>query len=381
MMKNKKSLGIYLHIPFCIQKCAYCDFCSFPNTSAELREKYVDALCRDIEERARLCRDRICDTVYFGGGTPTLLTVLQFERIFSALRENFDISPDAEITVECNPKTADLGYFCDLRRLGVNRLSIGMQSAHDRELEALGRVHRSEDFFRAFADARRAGFDNISVDLMFGIPYQTEKSFKKTLEIVTELEPEHISAYGLIIEEGTPFFANREKLVLPGEDREYTMYTEAVGFLAHRGYKRYEISNFSKPERESRHNLKYWQRDEYVGLGVSAHSFLCEKRSFAPADINAYMRGQFEKGCEEISENDAMSEYVMLAMRTVRGVDLNVFYDRFGKDFDEMFADKLKPYRDGEFVVRKDGSCAFTDSGFYVSNEILSEILDFDQTY
>ncbi len=378
MIKKQKNLGIYLHIPFCIQKCAYCDFCSFPNTSAELREKYVEVLCRDIEDRAALCREHIADTVYFGGGTPTLLTAAQFEKIFSALRKNFTVSPDAEITVECNPKTASFEHFRALRALGVNRLSIGMQSAHDRELSALGRVHNSADFFECFRDARRAGFDNISVDLMFGIPYQTEESFKKTLELVTELEPEHISAYGLILEEGTPFFANREKLVLPSEESEYTMYTEAVGFLAHRGYDRYEISNFSKPDRESRHNLKYWQRDEYVGLGVSAHSFLCEKRSFAPAEIDAYLRGQFEKGCEEISENDAISEYVMLAMRTVRGVDTNVFFARYGKDFDTLFADKLKPYRDGGFVVRKDGSCAFTDSGFYVSNQVLADILDFD---
>ncbi len=346
--------------------------------SEEMRGKYVEALCKDIEDRARLCREHIADTVYFGGGTPTLLTVAQFEKIFCTLRKSFAISPDAEITVECNPRTADREKFAALRALGVNRLSIGMQSANDIELRALGRVHTAADFFEAFSDARAAGFDNISADIMFGIPEQTEESFKKTLKTLVALGPEHISAYGLILEEGTPFFANREKLVLPSEDSEYNMYTEAVGFLAQNGYEKYEISNFSKIGRESRHNLKYWHRDEYIGLGVSAHSFLYEKRSFAPADFDAYVRGQFEKGCEEISENDAIAEYVMLAMRTTRGVEENVFFDRFGKNFDDVFGDRLKPYRDGGFVVREDGRCAFTDNGSYVSNQILADILDFD---
>ena len=377
-MIHKKSLGIYLHIPFCIKKCGYCDFCSYPDTKENEREAYVEALCRDIEQRGELCREHIADTVYFGGGTPTILTGVQFERIFSELRKNFSISDNAEITVECNPKTADKEKFSVLRSLGANRLSMGMQSAHDAELKALGRAHTSKDFVIAFEDARSAGFDNISADVMFGIPNQTEESFKRTLELLTSLEPEHISAYGLILEEGTPFFANREKLVLPSEDSEYNMYTDAVGFLARHGYERYEISNFSKPDRESAHNMKYWMRDEYVGLGASAHSFLGEKRSFAPADISAYVRGQYEEGCEEVSENDAMCEYVMLAMRTTRGVGENVFYSRFGKDFYGIFGEKLKPYRDGGFVVRKDGRWVFTDSGFYVSNSILSDILSFE---
>ncbi len=378
-MTKEKSLGIYLHIPFCIRKCLYCDFCSYPDTSEDQRQKYVDALCLDIEKRGKSCKGYIADTVYFGGGTPTLLSLAQFGKIFSALNIAFDIDPDAEITVECNPATADKAYFKGLRALGVNRLSIGMQSAHGRELSALGRAHTPEDFIKAFSDAREAGFDNLSADVMFGIPEQTEESFKKTLQILTELEPEHISAYGLILEPGTPFFANRENLVLPDEDSEYNMYTDAVGFLARHGYERYEISNFSKPGKESRHNMKYWLRDEYVGLGVSAHSFLGEKRSFAPRDIDEYVSGRFEEGCEEISENDAMCEYVMLSMRVSRGVEENVFLHRFGRDFEEVFGERLKPYCDGGFVVRKDGRYAFTDSGFYVSNTILADLLSFEE--
>ena len=375
---DKKNLGIYIHIPFCIKKCNYCDFCSFPGTDESTRQKYVDALCRDIAARGELCREYRADTVYFGGGTPTLLTAAQFGQIFDALHKNFDIDPTAEISAECNPATADLAYFKALRALGVNRLSVGMQSAHDNELAALGRVHRADDFKRAFYDARMAGFGNISADLMFGIPHQTLDSFRKTMEYLTDLSPEHISAYGLILEEGTPFFANQKNLVLPDEETEYTMYAEAVGFLAQRGYERYEISNFARPGSESRHNLKYWMRDEYVGLGVSAHSFLNGKRSFAPSRLDVYTGGLFEEGCEEIGESEAMGEYVMLAMRTVRGVDENVFFRRFKKSFDGLFGDRLKPYCDGGFVVREGGRCAFTDSGFYVSNSILSDVIDFN---
>ena len=375
-MRNK-SLGIYIHIPFCIKKCAYCDFCSFPNSDSKTREAYVDALCRDIALRGEICRDRVADTVYFGGGTPTLLSIDQFTRIFEALNSSFNIDPNAEISCECNPATADLEYFKALRALGVNRLSFGMQSAHDSELEALGRVHRAKDFKKAFFEARDAGFDNISADVMFGIPNQTRESFKETLRVLTELGPEHVSAYGLILEEGTPFFANRKNLVLPDEETEYTMYADAVGILALSGYERYEISNFSKPGRESRHNMKYWMYDDYVGLGVSAHSFLNGKRSFAPSRLEAYAGGLFEEGCEEIGKREAMGEYVMLAMRTSRGVEENVFFDRFGESFEEIFKDRLKPYCEGGFVARERGRWTFTDSGFYVSNSILSEIIDF----
>ena len=376
IMENKK-LGIYLHIPFCIKKCAYCDFCSFPGTDEQTHQSYVDTLCRDIEKRGELCRDRIADTVYFGGGTPTLLSTAQFSQIFEALHKSFNIDAKAEITSECNPATANLEYFKKLRSLGVNRISFGMQSAHDAELEALGRVHRSADFKKAFFEARNAGFENISADVMFGIPNPTRESFKGTLKELIDIHPEHISAYGLILEEGTPFFANQKNLVLPDEETEYTMYADAVSILAEHGYERYEISNFALPGRESHHNMKYWMCDEYVGLGVSAHSFLNGKRSFAPSCLDTYVGGLFEEGSEEISESEAIGEYVMLAMRTARGVEENVFFNRFKKSFEELFSEKLKPYCEGGFVARERGRWTFTDSGFYVSNSILSEIIDF----
>jgi len=377
MTDTKKTLGIYLHIPFCIKKCDYCDFCSFPCVSDEKKELYVEALCRHIRSYKEKCVGYTVDTVYFGGGTPTLLKIPQFERIFEALRETFEITEDAEITSECNPATADLEYFKEMRRLGFNRLSIGCQTLNDNELRALGRVHNKNDFISAFSDARRAGFDNISVDLMFGIPEQTEESFKNTLDGILELSPEHISAYGLIIEEGTPFFDNREKLVLPDEDLEYTMYVGAVKRLAEQGYARYEISNFAKDCRESRHNLKYWRREEYLGFGVSAHSFFKDERFEHTTELDRYIRGEFVSQKELICETEAVNEYVMLKMRLAEGVDESEFERLFGKSFDDVFGRALERFIRADLVIREGGRCRFTDSGLYVSNSVLSEILEF----
>ncbi len=374
----KKKLGIYIHIPFCLRKCNYCDFCSFSGINDEKKELYVDALIRHISSYREKCVGYSVDTVYFGGGTPTLLEISQFEKIFEALRNTFEIADNAEITSECNPATADLAYFNEMRRLGFNRLSIGCQSMNDNELKALGRVHTKNDFINAFRDARQAGFDNLSVDLMFGIPEQTEESFKKTLKEVCELAPEHISAYGLIIEPGTPFFVNREKLVLPDEDQEYTMYVGANEMLSAYGLKRYEISNFASFGRESRHNLKYWRREEYLGFGVSAHSFFEEERFCAGQELDRYISGDFCESSEKISERDAMNEYAMLAMRLTEGVDEADFMRRFKRSFESVFGKATEKFVRSGLVIRNGGRCAFTDNGFYLSNAVLSEILDFE---
>lgn len=370
-----KLLGIYIHIPFCIKKCNYCDFCSFPNVTEAQKDAYVSALCRDIASWREKCAGHTVDTVYFGGGTPTLLSVSQFERIFDALHKSFDVSDFVEITTECNPATADVTYFSELHKMGMNRLSIGVQSANDNELKALGRVHLFSDAVKAFHDARVAGFDNISADIMFGIPEQTENSFAQTLERVLELAPRHVSAYGLILEPDTPFFVNQKNLVLPDEDTEYNMYTDAVSTLAAAGLKRYEISNFALPGSESRHNLKYWHRDEYLGFGVSAHSFFDETRFFVPSELDEYIEGAHTVGSERIDRKDAVNEYVMLAMRLTQGVSEAEFEQRFTKSFDEVFGCRIKSFEDVGLIVRDGGRCAFTDRGFYVSNSVLSEII------
>ena len=368
-------LGLYIHIPFCVKKCAYCDFCSYPATGEDLREEYVNALIRDIKERGRVCAEYCADTVYFGGGTPTLLTLSQFERIFKALHESFDICEDAEITAECNPATADREYFEGLRALGVNRLSIGMQSAHDRELKALGRVHRAEDFLKAFSDAREAGFENISADLMFGIPEQTEESFKKTLETLASLEPEHISAYGLILEPGTPFFANREKLVLPDEDSEYNMYTEAYGFLERHGYKRYEISNFARSGKESRHNLKYWNSLPYLGLGPAASSCLAGRRFTYPRDTAYFLSGGVP--VDDPAEGPAVGspeEYALLRLRLTDGLTEAGFCQRYGTDLPLRWRDNAARLP-RHLVVADEKGIRLTREGFLLSNSLICYIL------
>lgn len=254
--KNDKKVGLYLHIPFCLRKCGYCDFCSFPGADEQTVSRYVDRMCDEVSRQAELCRDDTVDTVYFGGGTPTLLPPEQFVKLLHKVYAEYRVEPDAEITTECNPATGDEAYFSLLRKEGVNRLSIGLQSADDRELHALGRIHTYGDFLRTYREARHAGFENVSVDLMFGIPEQTPESFCDTLRKVTSMDPDHLSVYGLILEEGTRFWDEKQSLRLPDEETERSEYMTAVEYLAGQGYDRYEISNFSRPGKQSRHNLR-----------------------------------------------------------------------------------------------------------------------------
>lgn len=372
------SLGIYIHIPFCVKKCNYCDFCSYSDILPAERENYLSALCRHIASFENT-KDRTVDTVYFGGGTPTLLTSKQAEKVIETVRSTFRVADNAEITFECNPGTVTKEYLKELYGLGVNRLSVGVQSFNDEELKALGRIHTANDAEKALDDAKNAGFENISADIMFGIPLQTVASFHSTLKRTAELGVFHVSAYGLILEPHTPFFENREKLALPDEDTEYSMYNQAVSYLRDHGLKRYEISNFAMNGYESRHNLKYWNRQDYLGFGVSAHSCFNETRFCAPNSVSEYINGRSVEKTEEISNNDAMAEYVMLGMRKENGIDENAFFVQFGVSFEKAYGKKTEQYVKQGFIVRDNDRCRFSDSGFYVSNTVLSDILDFDK--
>ena len=377
-MKNN-CMGIYLHIPFCIKKCNYCDFCSFPDSSGELIKAYAEELAKRIRAFARKNGKRTADTVYFGGGTPTLMPIECFETIFSALNESFYISDNAEITVECNPASIDFKGLCGLRALGVNRLSIGLQSADDNELSILGRAHSFEGFCKTFADARKAGFDNISADVMYGLPSQNIEIFEKTLDALIELSPEHISAYGLKIEEGTAFFARREALDLPDDDAQAELYALCCDKLAENGYNRYEISNFSRAGKESRHNLKYWELCDYIGFGVSAYSCFEGERFGNSRDIKAFLCG--EDICEErirISSSERMAERVMLGLRLECGIDTLEFKNEWNADFCCVYP-KVNEYIENRFMKREGSRISFTTKGFLVSNVILSEMLSFDE--
>ena len=366
----KKSLGIYLHIPFCLKKCRYCDFCSFGGKNGEYMAAYADELCRRIRAAAKKADGYRVDTVYFGGGTPSLMPVAEIEKILGAVRV-FDVAEDAEITLECNPATADEAYFEKLIALGVNRLSIGSQSAVDRELELLGRAHTSADFLSCFEGARAAGFDNISVDLMYGIPEQTEESFKSSLEFVTALSPEHISAYGLTVEEGTYFFAHRAELDIADGDGQARMYEILGEHLSSHGYEKYEISNFAKRGRESRHNIRYWKQKDYLGFGVAAHSCFDGERFGNSRDIEAFLRG--EDICEErygLDAEERRREYIMLGLRLSEGIDAEEYRKKFGAELPSV-----EKFVRGGFMKAENGRVAFTEKGFLVSNAILSEIV------
>lgn len=373
----KKSLGIYIHIPFCVRKCNYCDFCSFA-LGGDTADRYAKELCKRISEYKDICSEYSVDTVYFGGGTPTLLPLSCFGQIFSALRQTFDIAPHSEITVECNPATADLAYLSALRNMGANRLSIGLQSIHECELKRLGRIHSYEDFLAAFSDARKAGFDNISADLMYGIPNQTVDSFRESLLALAELRPEHISAYGLKIEKGTEFYKNRESLLLPDEDEEYEMYLSCSEILGYHGYEKYEISNFSLPGKPSKHNLRYWKGSEYLGFGVAAHSFFGGERFGNSRNIDAFLKGDdITEERYSLSDKEKFNEYIMLSLRLSEGLSLLEFKKKTGKSFFEFYP-AVKSLTERGFMEIKDDRLSFTDKGFFVSNSILADMLDFE---
>ena len=377
--KAPRKLGLYIHIPFCRTKCLYCDFCSFVSRNEEERERYVEALLREINVSGT--KEYLVDTIYFGGGTPSLLSVDQVGRILSIVRENFVVADDVEVTLECNPMThLDDGkeYFGALRALGVNRLSLGIQSAVDGELKLIGRRHTFCEAKRTFFEAREVGFDNISVDLMFGIPSQTIESLKCSIGEFLSLGAEHISIYSLQLEEGTPLYRMREKYDLADDDKVADMYETVVSMMREAGYLHYEISNFAKDGKESRHNSKYWRLDEYLGLGLASHSDFSGKRMENTNDMKRYLEGYFLAKEDEISLPEREFEFIMLGLRTSNGISKSEFFERFGIDFDEKYGEKIKKLEKLEYFSQNGQKIALNERGFEVSNMILAQILDFD---
>lgn len=374
-----KTLGLYLHVPFCRSKCLYCDFCSVPVRNEDRFSDYVERLCRDLWERAESCADRTVDSVYVGGGTPTVLPPQLLERIFACVRKNYRLAGDAEITVECNPVTESRALFECLVACGVNRLSIGVQSVHDNELRRLGRLHSFSDVKATVRDARAAGIENLSLDVMFGIPEQTIESYLATLQALCELSPMHISAYGLGVEEGTPFGKMGDRLILPDEETTRKMYFDGVALLAKNGYLQYEISNFARAGYRSRHNLKYWNCDAFLGFGPAAYSDFGGSRFGNSRDLDAYLRGEpIVEETETPTLSQRKNEFVMLAMRLSEGISQKKYRDRFGADAEAEFGAALSRYIELGLIRKTEDGYAFTPDGMYVSNAVLSEILDFE---
>ena len=374
-------LGLYLHVPFCVRKCHYSDFYSAPADKGA-RTAYVRALCRHL---AASGSDRTVDTVYFGGGTPTLLDVEDFQAVLDTVRAHFNLEAGAEITAECNPVTHADGMMEGLRRAGVDRLSIGLQSANEGELKLLGRPHGYAEFLETYRAARRAGFDNISVDLMFGIPDQTVESFAYTIDTLLALSPEHISAYGLRIEEGTPLDGMRKRLVFPNEDAEAEMAELVASRLTAAGYEHYEISNYAKVGKRARHNMRYWLGEDYLGFGPGAHSYMDGVRFFTASDTAAYLAAvesgdlaSLRQGAQRIVDKELQDEYVMLRMRLFDGIELADFAHRFGSSFEDAYGDTDRLVAAG-FLQKNKERIAFSEKGMRVSNAILSEWLDFGE--
>lgn len=375
MKTTTDPIGLYVHIPFCVKKCAYCDFCSFSIREINDKDRYIDALCAEILSY----RDRgiKIDSIFFGGGTPSLLSGAEFKRITKAIEDSFEIIPGAEFTVECNPKTLIRENLEDYIRCGVNRISIGLQSIHENELKKLGRIHSFEDFLSTYGMIRESGIKNVSVDLMYGIPEQNAKSFEETLDAVCALSVEHISVYGLIVEEGTYLADHLSDYLLPNEDCECDMYSLACNRLEKAGYSHYEISNYAKPGFRCKHNLKYWNDEEYIGVGVSAYSYYGSSRFGNSRDYKKYVSDFSScRLTDEIIDNESERyEFAMLSLRLSDGFSLEEYENRFGCDFLSGKEKIVKKLSESGLLRISQGRLMLTEKGFYVSNSILGELL------
>lgn len=376
--KNKLPLGIYVHVPFCRSKCQYCDFYSLATKEEKLMDGYLDAVCRHIKETGPLAPNHIVDTIYFGGGTPSFFGADGMATILGTIRKAFDVSNDAEITFEANPDSVQEKQLKRLYAEGFNRVSLGIQCDDDGILKQIGRPHTYDQAVTAVKRLRKAGFRNISLDLMYGLPGQTLYTWRSTLENVLALQPEHMSCYGLKLEEGTPLYEYRDYITLPDDDAQADMYLAAVEILKAHGYRQYEISNFAKRGKFSRHNLKYWTGGEYIGFGPDASSDFAGKRYTNVRDLKAYITGIRAGGrvlreLTEIPVRERAGEYLMMRMRTVGGINKEEYEKQYLLPFEPLEA-VLEQNREHKLARCDNGRWHLTPEGFLVSNMIISDL-------
>lgn len=383
--EHVKELMIYIHIPFCVKKCLYCDFLSAPADDAA-KKAYMEALCREIHEKSRDYRDYDVSSIFFGGGTPTAVDPEWIRQIMQLLREDYHIAEDAEITMEMNPGTVSQKDMAVYAVAGINRLSMGLQSACNEELKSLGRIHTYEKFLETYTYVREAGFANVNVDLMSGLPSQTPQKYRESLEKVLGLipPPEHISAYSLIVEEGTPFYKayEEDRLMLPTEEEEREMYYLTKQVLEKHGYERYEISNYAKPGKECKHNTGYWCRRNYVGFGIGAASLVENVRFANERDLEAYINNPCDVMVDKeiLSTEDRMSETMFLGLRMVSGVSEKAWMEEYNRSLCDVYEEVIQKHMkdgllewisvDGERFVR------LTDKGLDVSNYVMADFLE-----
>ena len=374
-----KHIGIYIHIPFCVSKCAYCDFSSIAG-GEKLMSRYHRALTRQLAEAAPVLNGYFVDSVYFGGGTPSYYGAKRIAALFGTLKDHCKVLLDAEVTVEVNPDSVSARDLRLLRREGVNRLSVGVQTADDGLAKSLGRRHSFRQVERVIERARKAGFENLSVDLIYGLPSQSKADWADTLNHIIVLRPEHISCYGLRIEQGTPLYPFKDSPLIPSDDDQADMYLFTVEALRDVGYRQYEVSNFALPGRESKHNLKYWNREEYVGFGPSAHSYMGGLRYGYIKGVEDYLEALEGKQSilasrDDIPKSEQAIEYLMLGLRTTRGITGDEYYSIYQSSFAPIEALLLEYEKQG-WSHRLNGRWSLTPTGFLLSNQIISDILD-----
>lgn len=363
------SIGLYIHIPFCKSKCPYCDFYSSRASEADY-DKYTAVLIDKIKSWS-LKAKRDVATVYFGGGTPSVLGADRLCKILNAVKNSFNVLNNAEITVEVNPDTGKTIDFVSLYNARFNRLSIGMQSAVAEELKALGRIHTSEDAKVTVERAKKAGFNNVSLDLMMGVPHQTKESLEKSIRFCVDCGVTHISSYILKIEKGTKYDKIKDKLVLPDDDKQAELYLYAVDLLSQYGFNQYEISNFAKNGFESKHNINYWKCGEYIGIGPSAHSFFEEKRFFYERSMEDFINDKTVFDCYGGNEE----EFIMLSLRLKSGLNFNEYKNKYGKEISQNIIKKANMYAKSGFMIIDNEKMYFTPKGFLVSNTIISDMI------
>lgn len=375
-----QTAGIYIHIPFCTKKCGYCDFNAYSGYKDATKSRYVDALCREIETRSTL-NTRI-PTIFFGGGTPTVLSASDLVRILNVVRQNFDVDSEAEISTEANPSDADETYLQTLRDAGFNRLSFGVQTFNDRLLQTIDRLHTGQDAVTAIKKAKAAGFSNISIDLMFGLPRQTLADLDRSLDAAFDLDVPHLSIYGLIVEEKTPFYARRErgKLPLPSENVETAMFARAMERTAQAGYRRYEISNYARPGFESQHNQIYWRNEPYFGFGAGAAAYidgvrsLNEKHPIRYAELALAGKDPTVER-ESLTPADTMGETMMVGLRLAEGVDLARFAERFGIQAEEQFSEAVARQIKNGLLESTGSHLRLTKHGVFLASEVMTEFV------
>ncbi|QAT40775.1 radical SAM family heme chaperone HemW [Clostridium sp. JN-9] len=371
-----KAIGLYIHIPFCKQKCLYCDFPSFSGKD-DLMKEYSIALSREIDKNSSL----LYKSIFIGGGTPTYLSLNSWEIIKSSI-DKLHKTDDLEFTIEANPGTLNKDILLLFKDMGVNRLSIGLQSCDNNILKTIGRIHNYSDFITAYEMAEKMGFNNINVDLMFGLPNQTMKQWKMTLNSIVKLAPKHISCYSLIVEEGTPFYNMQQsgKLNLPSEETEREMYHYAVNFLRENGYNQYEISNFAKENMECRHNIIYWEAKEYMGCGSGAHSFYNGERFSNKVKIEDYINSMRENNnaVDEIYKNlekDNMEEFMFMGLRMTDGISIEEFHKRFNIDIFSIYGHIINKFINNSLLIMKNGRIFLSPEGIEVSNSVMCEFI------